>query len=185
MSEIDIVRKLGVEYGTWAQDTIVTYYHNSPETVSFVAGMFGCLMIVYAVRGFDRIEAALKARKLRNNNVEMRGKLMTPEQENLEKVLIADGFTDVLEDMEYRGKMSRERKLLWYRRIGNIFNLPDLLAKHELLLKQQLQKKYPKGKLPDTIDELPLPDTALMNTVVVAETTKRNGLLGRLKTKTA
>jgi hypothetical protein len=96
--------------------------------------------------------------------------MTTPEQENIEKVLMGDIITDAVEDLVYQGKMSRDRARVWYRRYGNLLNLPDLLQKHELLLKERIRASLNKHQ-----NIVQFPDTR----------PKSNGMVGRLMERAA
>lgn len=164
----------GEGYWSWGVERLAAYMSQNTQGTSFVAGLIAAFLIVIVIRSWTHIEEYWKATKIKYSRIE-RGRLMTtPEQENLEKVLIGDAITDALEDLEYKGKLSRERVTIWYRRFGNLLNLPDLLQKHEALLKAQLRKKHKTGKA--TVERLPIPDSPT--------TTKSNGMLARLRSQT-
>jgi hypothetical protein len=150
---------------------VTDQFYNNPTGFSFAAGLIAAAFIIYGIKGFAVLEERFKARKIKDNRIE-RGRLMTtPERENHLKILMADAVTDSLEELEYQGKITRDEKTLWYRRFGNLLNLPDLLTKHEKILKDTLRKKYPKGKI-ITTTPLPLPDVLAV---------PRRGILSRLK----
>ncbi len=157
------------------RDTTLNYIQTNPQTTSFIAGGVAFALIIYGIKGFSVLEEHYKNKKQRAQRVAKGMSMTTPEQENRERVLMADGITDVLEDYEYLGKMTRERVMVWYRRFGNLLNLPDLLEKHEKLMKDILRKKYPKGKLGNVV-VMPIPDAA-------PEAPRGNGLLSRLRAK--
>lgn len=70
------------------------------------------------------------------------------------KVLIADVVTEGLEDAEFQGKISREEKTFWYKRLGNVLSIKDLLPENTRLLKEEIKGRLAtnyktSAKLPD------------------------------------
>ena len=127
-------------------------------------GLVGMLWLIYYLEG--RYNKKRKA--LFNQSIRTDGKrwMSTPEEENLEKVLISDAVVDGIEELIYRGKLSPERARMWYRRFGNLLNLPDLLQEHEQLLKERIIKSLGNVKV------IPFPDVR-----------KGNRMLERMRTK--
>lgn len=118
----------------------------------FFAGFVAMGIIVGTTYFWTKLDQRKAARKLRIIRSVVRGKWMTtPEQENVEKILMSDGITDVIEELVFMDKMSPERAIVWYRRFGNLLNLPDLLQKHEKSLKERIRKRT-KGNV------IPFPD---------------------------
>ncbi len=178
--------RLAARFSQWQADAEIVRVIPGPKYTKVDlgtagGGMSGKFMvenatgIIYGIKGFSVLEEHYKNKKQRARRVAKGMSMTTPEQENRERVLMADGITDVLEDYEYLGKMTRERVMVWYRRFGNLLNLPDLLEKHEKLMKDILRKKYPKGKLGNVV-VMPIPDAA-------PEAPRGNGLLSRLRAK--
>jgi hypothetical protein len=74
-----------------------------------------------------------------------RTRQMRAEREKDVKSLIGDAVTDAIEDLVYKHKLKRDEAGFWYRRLGHILTLPDILAKNTKTLKDQLKEKH-KGK---------------------------------------
>src|ERR1700688_4312178 len=101
----------------------------------FFAGFVAMGLIVGITTAWTWWDQRKATRKLRVIRSVVRGKWMvTPERENLLKILMSDGMTDVIEELVFLGKMTAEEAIIWYRRFGNLLNLPDLLQKHERTL---------------------------------------------------
>lgn len=116
--------------------------------VQFIGGFILAACLIGGVHAYNMIEAWRANHKAKQKKQKVlsirneRGRWMsTPEQENLEKVLMSDAITDSIEDLVVEGKMSPERAVIWYRRFANLLNLPDLLQKHETMLKEQIKKR--------------------------------------------
>lgn len=137
--------------------------------VEFFIGLASALGIILMLVLMYKLESKFEnnRKKKFNQSIRKDGErwMTTPEEENLEKVLMSDLVVDMIEELKYRGKLSPERARLWYRRFGNILNLPDLLEQHELLLKQRIRSQIGKP-----IKVIPFPDAR-----------KVNGLLERVR----
>jgi hypothetical protein len=119
-----------------------------------MAGAIAMLLIISITSFWHRWDTRRTGKKLRDIRSSVRGRWMvSPERENYLKILMSDGITDVIEELVHIKKMTTEEAIIWYRRFGNLLNLPDLLSKHEKTLKEQLRKAS-KGKV------IPFPDLA-------------------------
>lgn len=141
---------------------------NLSYVVGFGAGV-GLMLVICALYWWENRQHRARLRKF-NQSIRREEErwMSTPEEENLEKVLMSDAICDVIEDLIARGKMRPERGQIWYRRYGNLLNLPDLLPKHELLLKETLRSRIAKLK---TAKVIQFPDSK----------SKPNRLLQRMK----
>lgn len=157
---------------TWAEVERVLYLALGflVSHYEYVAGLMTMVFIMVILYVHDSYATRKHNNRVAKFHAYVRGenRMTTPEMENLEKVLIGDGITDVLEDLEYRGKMSRERVMLWYRRFGNLLNLPDLLQRHEVMLKDRIRQQIGKNS-----KVIPFPDNP-------GKANGRNRLLARL-----
>ena|ERR1700734_1946883 len=123
---------------------------------TFVAGALAMLTFIIAVHLFNTYDAHKHQKKINAVRGNMRERWMTtPERENQLKVLMSDGICEVIEDLIAQKKMTDEEGVIWYRRYGNLLNLPDLLSKHEVKLKEQLRKSIKLNK-----KVIPFPDVA-------------------------
>lgn len=119
-------------------------------------GLVGVLTLLYKLEGWRENKRKAKF----NQSIRKDGErwMTTPEEENLEKVLMSDMVVDIIEELIHRGKLSPERARIWYRRFGNILNLPDLLEQHEQLLKQRIRSQIGKS-----VKVIPFPDVRKVN----------------------
>lgn len=87
-------------------------------------------------------------------------KMSTREREKYVKSLLGDIITDGLEDAEFQGKLTRDEVNTWYRRLGNLVDLRDLLPKSQETIKEGLKKRVGNGlhkpvPLPDLQEDKP------------------------------
>lgn len=100
---------------------------------------------------FLLIRSSGRTRKLRRWEM---GNMSGPEQEQYERMIIADALCDALEETYAKGKLSGERVNFWYARFGHILSNKDLLTKATVVLKEASKKRRESGeykpvKLPD------------------------------------
>ncbi len=60
---------------------------------------------------------------------------------------IADGYTDMLEDLYFRQEITAEERQRWYYRAGVNLNLTDLLPKAPITAKRNPPWRSPKRKM--------------------------------------
>lgn len=78
------------------------------------------------------------------------------------KKAIADAVVDAIENAIFKGDIHRDDAEYWYKKVANVWNIPDLLHrvksergyKRQLSLKQRLQKKFGKQKAPPKADNV-------------------------------
>ncbi len=128
---------------------------NERPILQYMGGALAMAVYFVAIIGLHRWEDRRHQRKVNAVRGNLRERWMTtPERENQLKVLMSDGICDVIEDLIAKSKMTEEEGVIWYRRYGNLLNLPDLLTKHEVKLKEQLRKALTRKK-----NVIPFPDT--------------------------
>jgi hypothetical protein len=80
-----------------------------------------------------RTKAAARERKMR------------AEREKHVKMRIGDAIVEAVEDLINKSELSRSEAGFWYKRIGHVLTLPDVLPKEMKALKERLKEKH-KGK---------------------------------------
>ena len=139
-----------------AEQLTTTAIAFATTNLEYIAGFASAVLAVLLLHLYYHYQDQRTATRKRLFNQSIRGErwMTTPEEENLEKVLMSDMIVETLEDLKYRGKLSPERIQVWYKRFGNLLNLPDLLEKHEVLLKDRIRRSLGNGKVikfPDVV----------------------------------
>jgi len=115
--------------------TTVWSYHPPPQQSLNILGLGLFVVATYACAYYlgTRTKAAARER------------LMRREREAHVKSLIGDAITEAVEDLIHKQELSRSEAGFWYKRIGHVLTLPDVLSKETKALKEQLKEKH-KGK---------------------------------------
>lgn len=120
----------------WLQSKVTTTPHlleykpppiNLP-TLILVAIVVGTIAYLLGTR----TKAAARERKMRKER----------EQEVRRK--IGDAVVEAIEDLVHNSELKRDEAGFWYRRIGHVLTLPDVLSKNTQALKERLQAKHGK-----------------------------------------
>ena len=103
------------------------------------------ILILVMLLGFGLLELSMRsvwyAKRLR-----LRKRKMGNDERRLElRRIICDGFTDCLEDLEYRGKITRDEKMCWYKKFADKFGLLDLLPAPRNDKKGQIKARLDRG----------------------------------------
>lgn len=85
-----------------------------------------------------RTKAAARERKMR------------ADREKHVKWRIGDAITEAIEDLVHKGELKRDEAGFWYKRIGHVLTLPDVLPKEVKALKERLKEKH-KGKTTNNV----------------------------------
>ena len=84
-------------------------------------------------------------------------RMTTPYRHKVLNFLFADKLTDIIEDWEVNGMMSREEATNYYRAFARFLGLTDLLPRRTNTLKERLKEKYP-NKVVGEVKVIPFPD---------------------------
>lgn len=107
--------------------------HSPPDLPNpfFVTAVVVLIAVAYLLG--TRTKAAARERKMRR------------EREQHVKMRIGDAIVEGIEDLVHKGELKRDEAGFWYRRLGHVLTLPDVLSKNTKALKEQLKEKH-KGK---------------------------------------
>ena len=144
----------------WVQEQLNTVLIFTIHNEQYIAGLASVVFLILLLYMYDCHVANKQRKRHRSFNQSIRGEawMTTPEQENIERVLISDAVCDGIEELIAIGKLSADRGRIWYRRFGNLLNLPDLLEKHEVMLKDRIRRDL-KGISNVEVLQFPEPKT--------------------------
>ena len=132
-----------MDYLTSYTQQLQQYLNVNQQIAAGIGGFLAAIMLVLLAHVFNFWYANRVQKQIKNiREITRQRYLSTPEQENVEKVLISNAVTTGIEHLVRRGKIIPERGVIWSRRLANLLNLPDLMAKHEALLKRRLRTRF-------------------------------------------
>ena len=142
-----------------------SFMQDNPQ---FVLGSVGAVVLIMCINLHHYFLGRKMMRDRRKNLIvtirRNRELWMTkPERERYLNSMLSDDIVHFVEGHIVDGEMTPEEGVIYYRRFGHLLTMPDLLQRHERLLKESLRRKYPKGqrisvkpiKFPDSKPESP------------------------------
>jgi hypothetical protein len=136
-------------------DTIMSYFillwrsYNATVSSGVSMGLalaFGTAILLL-LSGFFLIRQLLRLRKFRIKRLvrALKGKRMSaPDREQYEKDLISDGLTDVLEELYFLGRITKEKKDWWYKQFAQKLDLQGCANMTNASVKEQVKRRLKK-----------------------------------------
>lgn len=94
-----------------------------------------------ASQGSDNTVDTSEARRRSRESRERRGGMTRRQRERHLNTMVSDCIVDVLEDLEYQGKISRPELQNYYRRLSVVLKLPDLAPPEPEKVKETIKKR--------------------------------------------